>query len=224
MPELLSVGAAGLLRAEAAVRGAAADPPLDPSGDEARSSLRRELVRPEYYDTNLLDRILRWIERAFQDGVESASGLHGVSTFAAIVVGLALALALAALVSRARRTTGTGDEDRRALTDEQVTAAELRARADAAFAQERYDAAVVDGFRALAVRQVERDRIEDLPQATAHELAGLLGGAFPSHRDRIDVVADLFDSVLYGDHPATREQAGAVLVLDDELAGRTVRR
>ena len=31
--------------------------------------------------------------------------------------------------------------------------------------------------------------------------------------------ARLFDLVLYGDRPATREQAELVLALDDELAG-----
>jgi len=32
--------------------------------------------------------------------------------------------------------------------------------------------------------------------------------------------AALFDAVLYGDRPATREQATAVLALDDDLVAR----
>ncbi len=104
-----------------------------------------------------------------------------------------------------------------------ITAAALRARAEAALAEGRFGDALVDAYRALAVRQVERGRIEDLPQATAHELAAGLGLEFPAQRLLIDRSADLFDSVLYGDHPATREQAIDVLALDDELSGRRER-
>jgi hypothetical protein len=105
-----------------------------------------------------------------------------------------------------------------------VTAAELRDRADRALAEGRFADALVDGYRALAVRQVERDRIDDVPQATAHELAGALAESFPAQRERIFASAEAFDAVLYGDRPADRGQAVGVLTLDDELAGRVARR
>ena len=104
--------------------------------------------------------------------------------------------------------------------DGTVTAAQLRARAEAALAEGRYAPALVDGFRALAVRQVERGRLEDLPGATAHEVAAALATAYPEQRVRVDGSALLFDEVLYGDRPATRDQATGVLALDDELAVR----
>ena len=200
-----------------------ADPPLDPSGDEARSLLRRELAKPEYHETNLIDRIERWIRRLFEGGQEAARDLPPLGTFAAILIALLLALGIGLLVSRARRTARVRTERAPALTGEVVTAAALRSRAEAALAEGRYDDALVDGYRALALRQVERGRIEDLPQATAHELAAGLGVEFPAQRHLVDRSADLFDSVLYGDHPATREQAADVLALDDELAGRRER-
>ena len=207
------------------LRARPADPPLDPRGDDARSQLRRELARPEYHETDLLRRIFEQVQRFFQESVDNAADAPPLATFAAILVALALALALSALVARARRTArGQDDDGRPALGDERVSARELRARADAAFAAARWDDAVVDGFRALAVRQVERDRIEDLPQATAPELARQLGSAFAERRPRIDAAADVLDSVLYGDHPADRDQAVEMLALDDELAGRAVRR
>jgi len=200
-----------------------ADPPLDPSGDEARSLLRRELAHPEYHDANLVERIQNWVRRLFDDGVGAAQDLPPLGTFAAIVVLLMIAVGIGLLLSRARRTARARAERAPALTDEAISAVDLRARADAALAQGRYDDALVDAFRALALRQVERGRIEDLPQATAHELAGALGIEFPAQRHLIDRSADLFDSVLYGDHPATREQALDVLALDDELVGRRER-
>jgi hypothetical protein len=199
------------------------DPPLDPSGDEARSLLRRELAKPDYNDANLIERVERWIERLFADGADAARDLPPLGTFAAIVVALAVIVGIGLLVSRARRTARVRDERAPALTDEVITAAALRARAEAALAEGRFDDALVDAYRALAVRQVERGRIEDLPQATAHELAAGLGAEFPAQRHLVDRSADLFDAVLYGDHPATREQAVDVLAVDDELAGRRER-
>lgn len=196
------------------------DPPLDPSDDEGRSLLRRELAKPDYHDTNLLERLQHWIERRFDDGVGAAERIPSLGWFAALVVGVLLVAGIGLLVSRARRTARATAERAPALTGEVVTAAELRARAEAALAEGRHDDALVDGYRALALRQVERGRIEDLPQATAHELAGALGTAFPAQRHLVDRSADLFDAVLYGDHPASLEQALDVLALDDELAGR----
>jgi hypothetical protein len=200
-----------------------AEPPLDPSGDEARSLLRQELANPDYHDANLIERIQRWVERLFENGAEAARNVPPLGTFAAIVVGLLIVVGIGLLVSRARSTARARTERAPALTGEAITAAALRARADAAFTEGRFDDALVDAYRALAVRQVERGRIEDLPQATAHELAAGLGIEFPAQRHLVDRSADLFDSVLYGDHPATREQAVDVLALDDELGGRRER-
>ena len=116
---------------------------------------------------------------------------------------------------------GTRDEKRAVLTDEVVTADELRARAEAALEAGRFEEAVVDGFRAVAVRQVERGRLADTPGATAHEVAERPRRGVPrAWRTACTASARLFDEVLYGDRPATREQAAAVLALDDDLVVR----
>jgi len=60
----------------------------------------------------------------------------------------------------------------------------------------------------------------DTPGATAHEVADILAAEYPGHRDRMQAGALLFDQVLYGDRPATREQAVSVLALDDDLVVR----
>lgn len=200
------------------------DPPLDPSGDEARRQLRRELARPEYYDANVLERIGNWLDRLIDDSVGAASDSPPLTVAVAILVALLLATAIMLVVSRARRTARASRTAKPALTDESVDADELRARAETALAEGDATAALADAFRALAVRQVERGRIDDLPQATAHELAGALGAAFADHRGALSRGADLFDQVLYGDRPATADQARALLELDDSLAGRPVRR
>ncbi|WP_436700198.1 DUF4129 domain-containing protein [Nocardioides sp. BYT-33-1] len=202
----------------------ALEPPLDPSGDEARGELRRELVRPEYYQDDIVDRLGRWLDRLISSTVDAASGSSGLAAAAAILVVLLLVGAVLFLVSRARRTAAGQPASAPALTGEVITADALRARAEAALAAGDATSALVDAFRAAAVRQVERGRIEDLPQATAHELAGALVAVFPEHRAAVLHGADLFDGVLYGERPASPDQAGELLALDDALAGRTVHR
>lgn len=201
-----------------AALGPLAGPPLDPSPDEARSLLRRELVRPEYNEQDPMQRLLDWLQRTIQSGLETASTASALPTVLAILLFLALLVLLGWLVSRARRSAPAPASDRAVLTEQRFTAAQLRDRADAALAAGRTEDALVEGFRALTTRQIERGRLEDLPGATAHEVAESLAASFPHQRPRVADSAALFDLVLYGDRPATREQATRVLALDDELA------
>lgn len=196
------------------------DPPLTPPPDEARSKLRRELLRPEYNEQNLVQRILSWAERQIGKGLDAAADAPPLSTLAAMVILVGLVGLLGWLLSRSRRTARARDDDRAVLTDEVISADELRARAEAALADGRHEDAVVDGFRAVATRQVERGRLADAPGATAHEVAVALGHEFPHLRERVDAGGALFDAVLYGDRPATAAQAESVITLDDELLAR----
>lgn len=200
------------------------EPPLDPSGEEARRQLRRELADPQYYDANLLDRIMDSLNRLISRSIEGAAASPPLAMTILIVVGLLLALSLILIVSRARRTVRAARSATPALTDEVITADELRARAEAALTAGDASAALIDAFRAVAVRQVERARIEDVPQATAHELARALAAAFPPHAQAVHHGADLFDLTLYGDRVASPAQAVELLRLDDLLSDRLVRR
>lgn len=195
------------------------DPPLTPDGDEGRSLLRRELLRPEYNDQALMTRFVDWLREQLARGIDAASGSPPLATLAAMVIFLVLVAALAWLLSRARLTSRADGASAPVLTDDGLTAAELRARAESALADDRPSDALVDGFRALALRQIERGRIEDVPDATAHELSGVLGAAYPPLSARVAHAADAFDLVLYGERPATADQARAMLALDDELVG-----
>jgi hypothetical protein len=196
------------------------DPPLVPTPDEARTKLRRELLRPEYNEQNLVQRVLTWLERQLGNGLDAAADAPPLSTLAAMVILVGLVALLGWLLSRARRTARSRDDTRAVLTDEVISADQLRARAEAALAEGRHEDAVVDAFRAVATRQVERGRLADTPGATAHEVALALGREFPHLRERVDGCGALFDAVLYGDRPATSTQAASVLALDDELLAR----
>lgn len=200
------------------------EPPLDPSGDEARRLFRRELADPKYYDADILERIGDWLDRLIADSIDGASRAPSLSVVVAVFVLVGLAVAIILIVSRARRTARAEAGHTPALTGEVITADQLRARAESALASGDASAALVDAFRATTVRQVERDRIEDVPQATAHELARALAAEFPAHAGAVHEGADLFDQTLYGDRVATREQAERMLVLDGLLGGLPGRR
>jgi hypothetical protein len=197
-----------------------AEPPLVPAPDDARSRLRRELLDPAYHQQDLLQRLLTWVDRRLSGLLDATSRAPEVSTVVAMVVLVALALGLGLLVSRVRRHARAESTDRAVLTGEAVTARELRERAEAALAAGRHEEAVVEGFRALTLRQVERGRLPDTPGATSHEVARALAGEHPEHAVRIDHVALLFDRVLYGEHRTDRDAAAGVLGLDDALTER----
>jgi len=194
--------------------------PLDPSPEEARSLMRRELLKPEYFDDNLVQRFLDWLLRQIDRGISAAVDFPAASTFAAMLIAVLLVGGLIWLVSRAQRTARLPRKAPSVFTDEAITAAQLRARAEAALAAGRTEDAVADGFRALAVRQVERGRLDDTPGTTAQEAARALAGEYPGYGARVGGSAALFDAVIYGDRSATHAQAVDVLELDDELGAR----
>lgn len=194
------------------------DAPLDPSGDEGRSWLRRELLDPAYHRSDPFGEFVDWLMRTFQRGLGTASDAPPLTVAAALVVLLALVLGVIVLLGRTRRDRQGSAPRPVMLQGESVTAAELRARAERAMTEGRYGDAAVDAFRAVAVRQHEQGRLELTPGATAHDIAAVLVCVFPGQRQGIDDGARVFDEVHYGEHPAGSRQAAGVLALDDELA------
>ena len=195
-------------------------PPLDPSPDQAHSWLREELSRPEYQDRDILTRIINWFLRQFDNGVNAASGSPILTTLAAIMIFALLVAGFTFLAARTRRSATSGRDSGSVGIDARISAAEYRQRAEQAFAAGDFGTSVVEGFRALATGQVEAGRIEELPQATAREVGALLIAAFPDIATRLTTAARLFDSVLYGDHAATRDQAQDLLAIDASMRSR----
>lgn len=196
-----------------------ADPPLTPSGDQGRSLLGRELLSPEYTRDSLIDRALSWLYEQFTSVADRASQASTWVTALAVLVAVVVIAALLLLLSRARWRSRAAPAASPALLDDGLSADELRSRAELALAQGRHEEAVVDGYRAVAVRAIERRRIDDLPGATAHEIAVALSATFGERSEQLRSAAGLFDLVLYGDRSATADQARAVLALDDDPVG-----
>jgi len=158
------------------------------------------------------------VQDRFDDLADAASGAGSLSTFVAILVAVVALALLAFVLPRVRRTaTAAGSNVGDVLGDHETSAADFRRRADAALSEERFDEALSDAYRALAKRTVERGAIEQSVGSTAHELAERMARRFPTFAERLVHAADLFDAVVYGRHPARREDVLVVLTLDDEL-------
>lgn len=193
--------------------------PLTPSPDEARSQLRRELLHPDYHRDDLLGRLLDWVMGLISRALTAASQAPPLSTLVAMLLGLVLVGALLWLLSRARGSRRAAADRAPVLPDRTVSAARWRQLADEAMLQERFGDALVHGFRAFVAGQVEAGLLADSPGATAHEVVRALEQVAPGRHPGLAPAADRFDQVLYGDRPATREQAAAVLALDAHPAG-----
>lgn len=200
-------------------------PPLDPSSGEGRRLLADELSKPEYSgEGSLLRRAVQTVIDWFTDIFDQASG-GPISYWWYAVVGFAV-LALVGLVGWALLRLEPARRARRAerggVFDEPgVSAADYRRRAQDARSAGDHASAVVDGYRALVAGAVERFILDDLPGATAREIAVTLAGVFPVETDRLGSAATVFDAVRYGDVGADPEDADAVLSLEERLRAAT---
>jgi hypothetical protein len=195
-------------------------PPLEPSGAEGRSLLRAELLKKEYHDQQLWQRLLAWLGRLFDRTAGAASGSSPATVFLTMLLAVLLVVGLALLLARVRRDRrAVPTRDPSVLPDRRPSAASLRRSALEALADERYDDAVLDAFRALTARQMEQGALEDQPGLTAHEVSLRLAASQPRLADPVSRGADLFDATLYGHRPATRDEAVTILALDDTLVG-----
>ncbi len=188
---------------------------LDPSPDEARRLVERELARPEYPHPSLLDRFWDWLSERVAELSAQAVGSEVGILLALVAGGVVLAALLAALsrVGRERRAV----REAPGVLDVALSARSLRERAEHAVREERYDDAVADATRALARRCVERGLLDDSLGRTSHEVLAELGERFPALADDLAGAADLFDRVVYGARSASRDDATEMLDLDDAV-------
>jgi len=193
-------------------------PPLElrPDPGPAQDWVRHELTKPEYRPS-LLERIVTWVVEQLGKLIDAAQSIGRLDSVVALALLAGLVVGLAVVLARLRRDPGKRAAERSVLEDTRTTAAQYRARAGKALAEERWDDAVLDGMRAIAVGLVERALADDLPSATAHEVAATAAAVFPTQQGRLDAAARLFDDVRYGDRHADRAGAGELLELERVL-------
>lgn len=192
-------------------------PPLSPSSEQARELLGAELAKGQYADRrSVLQLVLEWLDEHLQPG-PSGPGFAGVLLWVLLV---AVLVALSVLVvRRLRRDPRAHSSAPEGVFDAgPATADEHRNRARAALVSGAWGTAVVEAFRALARRGVERTVLDDAPGLTALEVARALGEAFPDSKQELHRSATTFDDVRYGDRSATEAQARAAVDLEQRLA------
>ena len=202
------------------VHGWVAAVPVDPSAEEARAWMRRELAKPEYADDrSLLQRLIDWVSELITDLLSrGAGGLPGW----VLPVALAVAAVIVALLLfvKVRREPGVGGAGRHgAVLDETHLGADAyRDRARAAYESGDVEAAAMDWFRAIAAGAAERAIIDDNPGRTAHEVSVALAAIFPDEAGALAQAADHFDAIRYGDARVDVTVARFVGDLDARLA------
>lgn len=187
-----------------------------PDPGPARAWVERELTRPEY-QRSLTDRFFSWLGDLWHELSQTALAASPLSTAAVISVLVVLAGLLLLVAGRVRREPLQQARDGGGLVAQERSPEEHRAAASAALEAGRYDAALVEAFRAVAARAVRRGVLDGRPGLTAHELAARLAPVFPGHAADLTRSAALFDVVFYGDQPASPADARSVLDLDEAL-------
>jgi hypothetical protein len=148
------------------------------------------------------------------------------TTWMILALVLLAVLAVLAFAARDRWRTGAlhAPADRGpVLEGPRRPAADHRSAARAALAAGDHDAALLEGYRALAVAALERTLLDDRPGRTAHEVALDLAPVFPDQAADLRSAADLFDGVRYGARPAGEQEARQVLGLEERLLARPPR-
>ena len=192
---------------------------LDPSPAEARRWLSDELHRSDYHNP-WLESSLRWIvdqlSKLFDGANKLANG--GLSLVVTVLVALVTIALLVWVLPKVRREPVVATLDGAVIVDPTITAGTYRDLAARALADGRYDAAVLEGFRAIAKDMSDRTFLDDAPGLTAHEVSLELSRPFPDFAGRLAQAANLFDAVRYGHRSANQDGAAQVLRLDSELA------
>lgn len=189
---------------------------LHPEPGPARDLVRAELAKHEY-QPSLLERIVRWFGDLLQRLGNAANGIGRLSPAVAVVLlGLVL-VGLAVVLARLRRDPTPRTRPGPVFTENRVSSSEYRGRSELARAAGRYDEAVIEAMRAIAVGLVERAILDDLPAATAREVADQAASGFVELAPRLHAAADRFDAVRYGDRHADAAAAEELLALESAV-------
>jgi hypothetical protein len=190
-----------VLAARLAAHGVVTDVPVVPDADTAREWARQELADPIYHQReSLLSSVIRWVAERFAELQAALGSMDG--RLAAVVLGslvLVAVLLVLLFVGPVRRARRVGRGSTEVFVDDERTAAELRASADALAAAGRWSEAVLDRYRAILRSLDERALLDDRPGRTAHEAAVEAAVVLPTCAADLHRASRLFDDVCYGD-------------------------
>jgi hypothetical protein len=196
-------------------------PPI--TRDGAQRAAHNELAKAIYHRQQdpLLVRAVKAVGRALSSVIDHGSsvapgGAAGLALL--LVVLLVVVLLIRRQVGPLRRTAAIAGSV--LPTGRSLTAAEHRARADAAAARGDHDTAVLESMRADVRALEERGVIDQRPGRTALEVARDGGAGLPAATPVLDAAARTFDDVVYGGGPAGPDQVETLRAADRAVAGR----
>ncbi len=189
--------------------------PLEPTEEEARRWLVEELSRPEYAAArpSLLDRAVEWLVDLLTRQSVPAAGDALALTLVTLLVVVVLAVVLRSVGPV--RLGGRRARDGAVFDDTVVlSATEHRTRADRLAAEQRWEDAVRERFRAIVRALEERAVLDERPGRTADESVHEAGLALPTLVEALRSAARTFDDVSYGGRDADARQHQTLVDLD----------
>ena len=179
---------------------------------------RRELARAIYHPSllsRLVARFVNWLE---------SLALHGPPGSLNWLAVTLLGIGVLALLGAVGYIAGSARVDRRyraaVVEGKPMSAAELRAAADALAAAGDYQSAIIERVRAIAVDLESRQILPPRPGRTAAELGAEAAAAIPAEATALAHATRLFDDVRYGGRSGS--EAGYQQVRDLDLRIRAV--
>ena len=195
-------------------------PPIDIGGAGAARAARDELTKGIYHrdEPGLVSRFLGWARDWLAEVFARIAALSPGGWWG--LVALAVLLVLAVVVIRWRvgalartRTRAVGA----VFAGTVRSAAEHREAARAAAGRGDHEAAVRDGFRALARELEERTFLDERPGRTADEVAREGAVVAPEAAAVLGTAAREFDEVCYGGRVATARAYDEIQAADDAV-------
>ncbi|TYB58325.1 DUF4129 domain-containing protein [Nonomuraea sp. PA05] len=187
--------------------------------EEAARRAAAELLKPEYQDEALFDRIYRYVMQFLGDLVDTAGGGGSAGGIIAAILITLILLGLIALIAwRLRKTARRNALAPGALFGARaLSAAEHRQAAERLATEGRWTQAIQERLRAIARDLEERALVDGMPGRTADELAAEAAVSLPAFAQELAAAARSFDDVTYGGVPGTREAYETMTGLDERL-------
>ncbi len=200
------------------------DIPVTPDADTARQWAVDELSKQAYqpHEPSLYDRIVQWVQDMLSHINDFGARFSGGQVILILVVIALIVVGVVLLIVGPLRRSRRGARAHSVFEDDVRTASAMREASTAAAREGRWNAALLDRYRAVIRSLEERELLDERPGMTAHEAAILTGARFTDIASLARDVADLFDAVRYGDATATQGDYERAVDLDDRLAGRTI--
>ncbi|WP_250285912.1 DUF4129 domain-containing protein [Frankia sp. CiP1_Cm_nod2] len=189
--------------------------------DAAAEEARRELSRAIYHRAGpgWFERVVNWLTARLGDlwaGVTEPSG-GGLGIAALVIVAAVAAVAVRLRLGPLRRQARTASTDLDLTSP--LSAAALRAEADAAARAGAFADAVRSRLRAVVRMLEESGVLEPRPGRTAGELVAEVGRIAPAPTPALAAAVTVFSEIWYGGRSASEASYRTVVRADEALTG-----